>query len=43
MKENKLHVSDRTLVQEMRKIANKKIKGGPEELDNYLSTKITTE
>ena len=44
LKENKIHVFDRKLVQEMRKMANNKIKGGEaEELDKYLSTKITTE
>ena len=44
IKENKLHIFDRKLVQEMQKMANNKIKGGgAEELDKYLSTKITTE
>jgi hypothetical protein len=40
IKENKLHVFYRKLAQEMRKMANNKIRGA-EEIDKYLSTKIT--
>jgi hypothetical protein len=41
--ENKLHEFDRKMVKEMLKLANnKRIGGGAEELDKYLSTIITT-
>jgi hypothetical protein len=43
LKENKVHEFDRKLFQEMCKMANNKnIEGGAEELDKYLSSKITT-
>jgi len=44
IKEEKLQVFDRNLVQEIRKLANNThIEGGTEELDRYLSTKTATE
>ena len=44
VKENRLHVYDRKLMQEMRKMADNKIKGGEdEELDEFIATIITLE
>ena len=44
VKENNLHVFDRKLVQEMRKMADSKIKGGAaEELGEFISTIISIE